>query len=332
MAQIEKMRKNKKGLKKILKILEEEDDFLITSHIWPDGDAIGSQLALGLFLERMGKHYRVVSQDPLPPTYSFLPITDQISSPQEVQRSFKVACVLDCFEFKRLGKDIAPLVKSCQRTLNIDHHPGESEFGGPSLSLPSYSSTSEILYELLNSSLAGLDQEIALCLYTGILADTGSFGYTNVTSKTHLVVADLLDYGLDVAKISNLVYKIDSPKLIKLLSLVLGTITLESEGKIAYVFLTHKKLNELGLERAFFEAEFVLRHIRRLEGVKGCLFFYEVGKKEIKVSLRSNPGLDVNRVARTFGGGGHQRSAGCVIYNSLEMAIQECLSEAKRNL
>ncbi len=322
--------KNEEGLKEILRILEEEDDFLITSHIRPDGDALSSENALGLFLKRMKKRYEIVNQDPAPEIYTFLPDSDQVKSPKEVKGPFRIACILDCFNPKRIGENITPMVESCQKTINIDHHPGKSEFRGINLILPSASSTSEILYDLMKISSIGLDREIALCLYVGILTDTGFFGHSSVTARTHLVAADLLRFDLDVARISHLVSQINLPQM-KLLSLVFDALKIE-EDKIAYGLVTQEMLNKAGMSKVPFETEFILKHIRRLKGIEVCLFFHELSQAEIKVSLRSNCGLDVNMVAQTFGGGGHKGAAGCIIYSPLESAIHTCLLEVKKGL
>jgi phosphoesterase RecJ-like protein len=315
----------KKLLQEILKIVE-EDNFLITSHTRPDGDAVAGQLAFAYFLKKLGKNYKIINEDPLPSLYSFLPLSNEFSVfPSKIGR-FRVGIVLDCHEVSRLGKALGPILNACSFTVVVDHHPGVSEFKGVSFLSSKASSTCELLYEIISSSSIELDHNLATCLYTGIFTDTGGFVYTNTTSKTHIVVAHLLKYGVDVESVWKSLNRIENPNFIKLISLVLGTLKIEKSA-IAHITMTKRMEKRCNLKDPSIEGEFFLHHIRPLRRAKVFVLFRELENGKVKVSMRGSPSLDMNKIARRLGGGGHPQAAGCILSASLEDAKRKTIEE-----
>jgi phosphoesterase RecJ-like protein len=319
----------KERISQILNLLEKENHFLITSHIRPDGDAVASQLALAHLLKGLGKGYRIINEEPPPSLYSFLPLSDEISLLSEEMGPFRVAIVLDCHETSRLANGLDAIVRRSSSVVIVDHHPGESEFEGFSLIVPRASSTCEVLYGLIRSSKIGLDYDIATCLYTGIFTDTGGFSYDNTGSRTHAIAAHLLKYGIDVEGIWCLLNRVENPNFIILTSLVLGTLKVEGE-RVAHITLTKEMEKRCGFENIGLEADILLRHIRPLRGVKVSILFRELGDARIKVSMRTSSTIDMDKIARRFGGGGHPQAAGCILYTSLEDAKEKIVKEIER--
>lgn len=316
-------------ISKIIKIIKEEDDFLITSHIRPDGDAVASELAFVHFLKRLGKTYRIINDEPTPFLYSFLPSSDEILRFSKSLDPPRVAIILDCHEYSRLPKGLESTIKASPSTVVVDHHPGELEIGGLSLLDPSASSTCELLYGIIKSSKIGMDHNMAICLYTGLVADTGGFTYTNTGPRTHMIAAHLLKHNIDVEGIWGLLNRVEGPGFIKLTSLVLATLKVVDDG-IAHLTMTKEMEEESGLLGFELESDSILRHIRPLNGIKVCLLFREIGEGEVRVSMRTSSSLDLNKVARMFGGGGHPQAAGCTLYTSLKEAKDIIVSEIRR--
>lgn len=321
----------KRVISKILRILDEEDGFLITSHIRPDGDAVASQLAFAHLLKRLGKRYKIINEEPIPSLFSFLPSSSEFSTPFKGMDPFRVAIILDCHEVSRLGEGVSSTIQASSSIVVVDHHPGRLEFEALALLSQEASSTCELLYELINLSRIKIDHPIALCLYTGIFTDTGGFAYANTGSRTHMIAAHLLRYGIEVEKVWSLLNRVERPEFIKLTSIVLATLKIE-EGGIAHLTMRREIDKECGVRGLDFEADYFLRHIRPIKGVKVCILFREIDKKEVRVSMRTSSLLDMNKIARRFGGGGHPQAAGCVLHTSIKEAKNMVIEEIKKEL
>jgi phosphoesterase RecJ-like protein len=317
-------------LKKIAKVIRENKSFFITSHIRPDGDSIGSQLALKRILERLGKEVTLVNHDPVPKIYHFLPGRKCIRQKLSQDREFDVAFVLDSPEFSRL-ESTAEITQKAKIIVNIDHHPGNKNFARYNYVDTKASAVGEEIYELTRVMGFEIDREIALCLYVGIVTDTGSFRQSNTTSRTHEIVAHLIKIGdLRPAQITHQVYEAQPPSTIKLLSMTLDTLERSKDGRIAWMTITDEMFRKTGTTKA--NTENFINYVRSVKGNEVAILFTEMAKDEVKVNLRSQSNADVNKIARVFGGGGHLRAAACTIKGDLEEIKKKVLAEVKKQL
>jgi phosphoesterase RecJ-like protein len=317
-------------LEKIAQIIKENNSFLITSHIRPDGDSIGSQLALGRILERLGKEVMIVNHDPVPPVYDFLPGSEKIVRKLCSPRDFEIAFVLDSPDFSRLGST-KELVKKAKVIVNIDHHLGNGEFGKYNYIDVQASAVGEEIYELLNLMELEIDKEIALYLYVGILADTGSFQQSNTTARTHEITARLIELGnVKPAEIYHRIYEIQPPSVIKLLGMTLATLGISRDGQIAWMIVTGEMFKRSKTTPA--ATENFINYVRSVGGNRVAVLFIEMPADEVKVSFRSQDRINVNAIARTFGGGGHLRAAACTIKGDLPEVKKMVLAKVRQEL
>lgn len=312
---------------KLLKELKKHKNFLIISHINPEGDSIGSELAFTSLLKTLGKGTYIVNAQKLNHRYRFLPKSSSIHTKIKKDTKYDAVCFLDCADIKRIGK-IYEKIDLSKPKINIDHHLGNASFGDINLVEPDASSTAEILYTLFKEAKVKIDKDTAVCLYIAILTDTGSFNYSNVSSFTHKVVSHLIDTGIDVSKIYKNVYEKISPSTIRLLGLALSTLKLSKNRAIARMKIT-KAMFKKGKAR-LGDAEDFINFPRSIKGVKVAILFTEITRNKIKVTFRSNDIVDVNEIASHFAGGGHKKASGCLIKGTLPEAEKKVLSMVKK--
>ena len=315
-------------------LLSHQSYYLVT-HTRPDGDAIGSQLALGLFLEKLGKEVVMINSDMAPANLTWMPSSDRIevfdksiNQRQRIDEADAIV-VLDANSLDRLG-DVAPLVKySTAPRLLIDHHTNPEAVFSLKYSRETAASTAELVYELIAAHDASLiDEPIATALYTAIVTDTGSFRYSAVVPELHRTVADILERGnILPAPIHTAVYDNRSLSSLKLLSRALATIRLRFDGIIGYMTITQRMLNEL--DAASEEAEGFVNYVLSIDTVKAALLFLETSKGT-KISFRSTGETHVNEWARSFGGGGHRNASGAFVKKPLNKAIKLVVEAAPR--
>lgn len=317
-------------LRKIAKVIGENKSFFITSHIRPDGDSIGSQLALKRMLEKLGKEVVIVNHDPVPKIYDFLPGSESIRQESPKNKECDVTFVLDSPEFSRL-ESTAEAIKKAKVIINIDHHLGNKKLGKYNYVDTKASAVGEQIYELTRVMGFEIDREIALCLYVGILTDTGSFRQSNTTFRAHEIVAHLMKIGdLKPAQITHQVYETQLPSAIKLLSMTLDTLERSEDGRIAWMTITDEMFQETATTKA--EAENFINYVRSVKGSEVAILFTELARDEVKVSFRSKSSADVNNIAKTFGGGGHLRASACTIKGDMEEVKQKVLREVEKQL
>ena len=319
----------------ILEVLKENETFLISSHINPDGDAIGSQLAFHSLLSSLGKKVSVVDSDPVPFAYSFLPNVAVLQcvnptsgnvrrwTPASGMQDVDVAVILDCGNLDRIGNELAKRIHPRKALINIDHHQGNERFGTHNLVDVDACATGELVLELIEYSGMEVNRDQAACLYTAILTDTGCFRYPNTTARTHIMVARLIDRGAQPAQIAESVYETIPHQRAPLFGMVLETLQLSLNEKIAWVSVTSEMYERTGTLSS--DTEGIIEYIRSLRGVEVAILFRELEDGAIKVSLRSKRGLDVALVAAMFGGGGHKAAAGCTIAEPMDKVIEMVL-------
>jgi len=316
-------------LRRIAEEIRSHDGFLVSSHVNPEGDAIGSILALGLVLKNLGKRVEIFNQDPTPEVLSFLPGAGEIIHRAPENVLFDVALALDCGDKARLGEEFGK-VKKIGKTINIDHHVSNRYFGDINLVDPTASSASEILFDLLRYIPVKLDCAVAENIYTGILTDTGSFHYSNTSPKTFSVAKSCLVAGVDPWKVAEKVYESQPLARLRLLPLVLATLEIEDGGRLPYVVVTQKMLEQSGASAALTE-DFV-NFPRSVKGSEVALLFREISPGKYRVSLRSRGSVDVARIAGEFQGGGHPQAAGCTVEGHLSEVKGKVLERVKAAL
>ncbi len=318
---------NETALRPLIQALTQAEEFVLTAHTTPDGDSLGSLLGLDLALRALGKR-TVAYVESVTETYRFLPGAANLrlwtDAPVEPPR---VLVTLDCATPERLGPGQAFLA-GAGLVINIDHHPGNPEYGAINYIDPGAAAAGEQVYLLLKAMGAAITPPIATCLYTAIASDTGSFRYENTTPRTHQLAGELLAAGADLAAINQYLYESRNFAQTRLLGLVLSTLTLSPGGKVAWAFLTEAMRAEAGVEQV--ESEGIIGFVRSVAGVEAALLFKERAAGEVWVSLRSRGTVDVNALATTFGGGGHTRAAGCTVYGELSAASQPVIDAARR--
>ncbi len=325
-------------LSPIINLLQKEDNFLITAHIRPEGDSIGSQLAMAILLQRLGKQVTIINEDPAPELYYFLPQCEKILtySPEYEKtglkpvRRFDVAIVLDCNQFERVGK-VASIVRNTPVIINIDHHPDSPGIGKYNYIDTAASACAEQIYMIIKAMDFKLDYELALLIYVGIMTDTGGFRQVNTTPLSHQIVAELLSYGILPNEIANQIYEVNTVSSVKLLGMILSGLETRQNGRIALAAITQNMLKEVGFTTEL-EPERIINQIRSIKGVEISILLRDLGQNKVKVNLRSKSSFNVSAIAKIFDGGGHIRAAGCVIEGTLEEVKKKVVDEVERRL
>lgn len=319
----------------VLDALLHHERFLITTHVRPDGDAIGSQLALGMVLRKMGKAVAMINSDPVPDNLAWLPGVEEVQTfdkslaQLEQIAAAEVIVVVDTNGLERIGKLARPVKSSTALKLLIDHHTEPETWFDHICARDTASSTGELVYELIAAHEADLiDEDIATALYAAILTDTGSFRYNSVTPAVHRIVADLMERGnLEPETLYSALYETKTPEGLRLLGRVLDTLTLKYDGVLAYVVVSTRMLQETGASSE--ETEGFVSYVMSLGTVRVALIFTETAKGT-KVSFRSKGDLHVNGWARAFGGGGHRNASGAYVRRPLGEVIQSVVEAAPK--
>lgn len=322
------------SLKKCVECVKKHKFFLITSHTSPEGDALGSELALLSLLKKLNKVGVIYNADKFPPEYGFLPGKERINIFKKSAYPIKFDCmaVVDSSDLGRIGEVYKLNLISGKPILNIDHHISNKKFGDVNWVEPYASSCAEMIYRLYKALNVHPDKETALALYVGILTDTGSFHYANTSSFTHRVVAELLKYNLNTVQIYKNIYENIPFKDLQYLAKVLRLIKLGGQGKIAWLKLPASALKIQGL--SFDLSEHILSFCRAIRGIEVVAIFKENlgAKNEIRVNFRSQGKADVNKIARQFGGGGHKTASGATIKGDIDNVVKRVLAKIKEEL
>jgi len=316
------------NLNEITKLLQKNSNFLITSHVNLDGDGIGSELALYFILKKLKKKPIILNQDRLPKIYDFLPGSNNVHYLKDNcidTKSIDVGILLDCSNIKRIGR-VYEIFKDIKTIINIDHHKSNENFGGLNYVDSSISSVGEIIYELIKSiNIDLLDEKISTCLFAAIITDTGSFRYSNVSSKTFNVVSDLTSKGIKPYLIANNIYNRNNYSGLKLLGEALSTLETDESNYVSWLTVTRKMLNDTKAKDE--EIEGIIDVATTLNNVEISILFRETKDNKIKVSFRSKGNFDVNNFAGKFKGGGHPNAAGCLCSGKLDEIKEKILSE-----
>jgi phosphoesterase RecJ-like protein len=299
---------------------------LISTHQNPEGDAIGSILALGLALKSLGKDVRILTQDPVPEVLDFLPGAQEVIHQAPLDGRFDMAIALDCGDRARLGEEFNK-VKEIGKIVNIDHHVSNGFFGDLNLVDPRASSAAEIILDLVRTLGVPFTREVAENIYTGLLTDTGSFHYSNTSPQTFSAARACVLAGVDPGEVSRKVYDTQPLPRLRLLPRVLDTLELSASARVSSVVVTQRMLEETGATVAMTE-DFI-NFPRSVQGVEVALLFREVTPQKYRVSLRSCGTVDVARIAAQFHGGGHPAASGCTVEGTLSEVQAKILEAVK---
>ncbi len=307
----------------ILDAINRADTVLVCGHIRPDGDCIGSALAMRRICEKLGKKADAVCDaEDKPEQYAFLPDYDKFCVSRFEKYDLFIA--VDCATEKRLGAYRSKLLKA-KNSIYIDHHPSAERYANINYIDPSASSTCAIIYEIFDA--AGLiDKETATMLYTGLSTDTGHFMHSNTDAKVFGIAQGLCKYGIDVGDINHSVYCNRSPQKIKLMSRVLDGIRFYEDGKISVMTITLDDLSASGCGAD--DTEGLIDFAKSVSGVEIAVSVCEQPNATFRVSYRSVR-ADVSKAAAVFGGGGHKLAAGCIISGNRYDVIEKVISAAK---
>ena len=295
--------------------------FLVTTHETPDGDALGSMLAMKLGLEQLGKDaiMYLTGEVPLPREYQFMELDDVIRGTPPPDAGERVLVAVDCAKQERLGAD-STLVEGACLTVNIDHHHDNTLFGDVNLVVATASSTGEILRDVFSELGVRLTPEVAEALYIALVTDTGRFQYTNTTPKALRLAAELVEAGADLHRIFRDVYESVEFAKLKLLARALDHAQVFDGGRLVVAYLVKQDFAEVGAAEPYSEG--IIDYLRAVEGADMAVLIREPPSKDgiRKASLRSSvEGLDVSAIARKAGGGGHRQAAGF----SSELSIEQ---------
>jgi bifunctional oligoribonuclease and PAP phosphatase NrnA len=306
----------------LLALIRSTSSFLLTAHIFPDGDNIGSLVALRAGLLKLGKKVQIAIDDTVPSTYMFLEGSRYIMKPKDIEAGYEVIIVLDSSSIDRIGA-VQGLVGPDMPMLNIDHHISNTGFGTIQHVDSQAAATAEIIYQLLLDLGVEFDREIATALYAGIATDCGFFKYANTSPRTMHIAADMIAFGALPNEISDAV-ETRSLTGLKLLARVLDRVEISDDSKIAWLYIDQELLGSVSAEQE--DTEGFINYIRYIDGVEVAVLFREVPARGIKVSMRSRRNVDVSAIALRFGGGGHIRAAGCSFAGTLEEAKDKVLA------
>ncbi|GAB5521439.1 MAG: bifunctional oligoribonuclease/PAP phosphatase NrnA [Rhodothermales bacterium] len=318
----------------VLRVLNEHDRFIITTHIRPDGDAIGSQIALGRFLEKLGKHVTLLNSDTAPYNLLWLPNVDQVQvfdrtlDQLEAIQKADVWLIIDTNARNRTGYLGQQIQRSKAKKVLIDHHTNPEQWFDVMYVDDQASSTGEMIYRIIEAQDATLvDEVIGHALYTAIMTDTGSFRFSSVTAAVHRTIAEVVDRGqLQVHTIHENLFDTKSMPGLRLLSRALDSLTLLHDGQLGYIVITQQMVRDV--EADLSETDGFVNYALSIEGVRAAVMFTET-TRGIKMSFRSKGEAHVNEWAAAFGGGGHRNASGAFVRNGvLDKTVKKVLAAA----
>jgi phosphoesterase RecJ-like protein len=321
-------------MKKIINHLQNSNHIITVSHTNPDGDAIGSLIAMGLALDALNKSITLYNESPIPSAYRFLPSVERIVHQIKGTNTYDTAIILDCADWQRMGK-ISSVISKIPVIINIDHHITNTRFGNLNFIDTSACATAEIIYNLLiEMALPISNSAIATSIYTGILTDTGSFRFSNTNQSAFAICEKMVEAGVDPYNVAQHVYGRYSLGRIKLLNMALESIEISDNGKMSMMILTKGMLDETGTRPEDIDG--LINYAKSIENVKVAVLIHELsnGKgisekpENYHVSLRSDGTVDVATIASSFGGGGHNRAAGFGIESTLSNIKTQLLNIA----
>jgi bifunctional oligoribonuclease and PAP phosphatase NrnA len=311
-------------LNEVLQHIERHKRFALTSHARPDGDAIGSTLACGEVLRGMGKHADIFMRDGVPRVYQQLPFAAEVIHSDRITGDYDAAILLECDNVQRTRLD--GLDK--YYLINIDHHKSGRNFAHLNWIDAKAAATGELVYRLARAAGVKISPEIATCLYTAVLTDTGSFMFEGTNEHTFELARELVLAGADPARCARHIYFGHSTAKLRLLGAALSA--LQREGRLAWIWVTQEQMERVGAKEE--DCEGLVNYALSIGDVEVAAFFREIPDGRFRVSLRSKGQLDVAHIAEEFGGGGHACASGCSVAGPLHAAVESVLGTIRPQL
>lgn len=312
-------------LSQVVELIETKHRFMITAHVRPDGDSLGSSLALYWILVALGKEAVVIMRDRVPHAYRSLPGADDVQTMPAIVDHFDGAFVIECSDIDRPG--LVGLEK--QNVVNIDHHSTTALFGNINWIDSTASAVGEMIYNLCKALGVTPTKEIATCTYTALLTDTGSFQFSNTTERTFKIASELVRRGVEPATVSQALFYSYPYSKIKLLGLALSTLERDETGQIAWIRVDRDAMVDAAADEE--DADGIVNYGLSIADVKAVALFKELDDNTWRISLRSKNKINVARVAEQFGGGGHKNASGCSAegaYEDISSRVITSLKEA----
>jgi len=311
--------------------LRREDGFTLISHISPDGDTLGSSMALFGMLRQLGKAVQIVCDQPVPKTYRFLPFAAEVQLTEEVSAGYSNVVAVDCADSLRMG-NAQPLFYAARETGDIDHHVTNTGYACFNVLDDHAAATGELMYRIGLALGIEFTPEIATCLYVALNTDTGNFAYSNTTPNTLRIAAELLEKGIHLADINRKLYRTVPVVKTRLLGCTLNKLELYCDDRISLSTITQEDLTACGAKSE--DVEGIIDHIRDVETAEiGILIRESSIPNTYKVSMRSKEYADVAKIAANNGGGGHIHAAGCTMKDmSMDEAKNILLNAAREAL
>ncbi|UHR02922.1 bifunctional oligoribonuclease/PAP phosphatase NrnA [Peptoniphilus sp. GNH] len=320
------------SVKEIFSAIKEEilkaNRIVLSSHINPDGDNLGSVLGMYSVLKQMGKEVYPIIDDEIPKDYKFLPSSEVIKRPEEINFTPDLFITLDSATLDRIGKS-KEIFEKAKKTINFDHHKTNDSYADLNY-VSEKSATGEVLFEFFHTEKIGINKAAATCLYTAISSDTGSFKYDSTSSYTFYAASELMKKGIDINEIAVNLYQNRSKSKTKLLIEVASKIKYYFDDKVGLGKVTNDIMESVGAEK--HDSEGIVEFIRDIEGLELAVLLKEKKDGGVRLSMRSKSQLDCAKIASFFGGGGHTRAAGATIDLPIDKAEEVLIEEIKKQL
>lgn len=315
------------SVKTIKKAIDRFDRFMVSSHINPEGDAIGSQIAVASLLKHLGKKVVILDESPVPHILRFMKGSESILREKPRGFDFDAAVILDSPDLTRIG-NVSAYITEDKPIINIDHHVSNENFAKYNWVEAGASSVGEMIFELFKVFNVKISRDEAIAMYVAIMTDTGSFKYINTSSGTHRIIAELIDAGVKPYEIFTRIYETSSIRDTNLLGEALQTLKVTDDGKISWLWVTKEMLKKT--KGSLEGTEGMINFARSIEGAEIAILFRETGTEDrVKVSFRSKGKLDVNKLASLFGGGGHRTASGCTMFGKMQEVESKVLKKAQ---
>lgn len=303
---------NGQALQQIVDAIRQKQRFVVSSHSRPDGDSIGSQLAFAYAARALGKEVTVVNRDAAPPPLMAFPGVTDIQIADSVSGDFDAAVIMECGDLGRPG------VGGLDRyfLINIDHHPGNTEYGAINWFDSSAAACGEMVFDLVRMLGVPMSREIATHIYLAILTDTGSFHYSSISPRTFDICRQMLEAGVDAVAVARSVYDSNNMGRLKLFGAVLSAMQIDASGRIAIVYLDHEMARAAG--GTYEDTEGLINLPLTVKEIQAVVFFKQSEGDAYRVSMRSKGDIDIGAVAKIYGGGGHKNAAGCSVTGPID--------------
>jgi phosphoesterase RecJ-like protein len=314
-------------IRKVVAFARRHDGFLISGHVRSDGDALGAQLAFWWLLKKMGKRAHVVCDQGALPDYRFLPGSDRVgANPEDLRKDYAAVFTFDSGSWGRLERISAALPRKELSVVNVDHHASNERFGDLNWIDPTFSSSGEMVWELIKASGIKPDRNMATCVYTAIVTDTGRFSFSNTTIETHLNASELLALGVKPAEIHKALFRQKTPEHLKFTAEVLGRIRMTAGGRVGWIVISKELCEKTGYVPG--DTQEFIDQVKSIRGLQAAVLLRETDEPgKVKVSWRTDPGIDGIAIASRWGGGGHPRASGATYRGTIADAEREVIAE-----